>query len=53
MRSDPMRVRLGVVVMAKVIEYYVPDRFPKGTRCIPSEERGKLIQFPTPKKKSA
>jgi hypothetical protein len=55
MRPHPLRVRLGMVTaMAKVIEFYVPDKFRKqrGKR-IPSEQRGRIIPFPAPEKKSA
>jgi hypothetical protein len=42
-----MRVRAGVVgVMAKVIEFYIPDRL-RGMRLWnPPEQRGKVIEFP-------
>ncbi len=55
MRSHPLRVRLGVVTaMAKVIEYYVPEKFRKQSeKWIPPERRGKVILFPAPEKKSA
>ena len=39
--------------MAKVIEFYVPERFKKKTRWIPPEQRGKLISFPGDIRKSA
>ena len=39
--------------MAKVIEFYVPDGFRKIARQIPPEQRGKIIPFPGPEKKSA
>jgi hypothetical protein len=42
-----------VTAMAKVIEYYIPERFQKTARWVPPEERGKVIEFPVPKKKSA
>jgi hypothetical protein len=42
-----------VTAMAKVIKYYVPDRFKKPAKWIPSNQRGKLIEFPLPEKKSA
>jgi hypothetical protein len=55
MRSRLLRVRLGVVTaMAKVIEYYVPEKFLKQSRkWIPPEQRGKVILFPALEKKSA
>jgi len=40
--------------MAKVIEYYIPERFrKKRKKWIPLDQRGKIIQFPVPEKKSA
>jgi hypothetical protein len=40
-------------VMAKVIEFYIPDSFTKQVKCIAPIERGKVIEFPSSKKKSA
>jgi len=54
-RSHLLRVRLGMVTaMAKVIEFYVPEKFrkPSGKR-IPPEQSGKIIPFTAPEKKSA
>jgi hypothetical protein len=42
-----------VIAMAKVIKFYVPDRFRRRTKWIPCERRGKVIQFPPLGKKSA
>jgi hypothetical protein len=54
MRSRLLQVRLGMVTaMAKVIEYYVPERFRKTAIWIPSDQRGKIIEFPAAMKKSA
>jgi hypothetical protein len=39
--------------MAKVIEYYIPERFRKTKTWIPPDERGRIIEFPVPEKKSA
>ncbi len=39
--------------MAQVIEFYVPDRFRKKVRWVPAEQRGKVLEFPAPVKKSA
>jgi len=47
------RGRGMVTAMAKVIKYYIPDRFKKPAKWIPSNQRGKLIEFPLPEKKSA
>jgi hypothetical protein len=34
------------VVMAKIIEFYIPERFQKKVRCVPELQRGKVIEFP-------
>jgi hypothetical protein len=39
--------------MAKLIEYYVPERFQKTGKWIPPAQRGKVIQFPVAEKKTA
>jgi hypothetical protein len=39
--------------MAKVIEFYVRDLTPKKVKWVPPEQRGKLIEFAQPVKKSA
>ena len=39
--------------MAKVIEFYVPDKLRRSEKWIPSKQRGKVIQFPALQKKSA
>jgi len=39
--------------MAKVIEFYVPARFHRKVRWLPSEQRGKVIEFPAETRKSA
>ena len=54
MRSSSLRMRLGVVeVMAKIIEFHIPDRFRKARPWIPPAQRGKVIEFPSKEKKSA
>jgi hypothetical protein len=41
-------MRVGVVeVMAKVIEFYVPDRLRERRLWNPPEQRGKVIKFPS------
>lgn len=35
-----------VAVMAKVIEFYVPDRLREKRLCNPPEQRGEVIEFP-------
>jgi hypothetical protein len=43
-----MRMRVGVVaVMAKVIEFYVPDRLREARLRNPPEQHGKVIEFPS------
>ena len=46
---------MGVVSdMAKVIEYHIPESFrKKREKWIPPDQRGRIIQFPAPEKKSA
>jgi len=39
--------------MAKVIEFYVPNRFRKKAKWVPETLRGKVIAFPAEIKKSA
>jgi len=40
--------------MAIMIEYYVPEKFRKQSgKWIPLEQRGKIIPFPAPERKSA
>jgi hypothetical protein len=41
------------MVMAQVIEFYIPARFKPKVKWVPLEERGKIIAFPTDLKKSA
>jgi hypothetical protein len=41
------------MAMAKVIEFYIPDRFRKNVKWVPQERRGKVIEFPAEVKKSA
>ena len=55
MRSHSLRVRLGVVTaMKNVIEYYISEKLPQQSgRWIAPEQRGKIIPFPTPQRKSA
>jgi hypothetical protein len=35
-----------VAVMAKVIEFYVPERLREKRHCNPPEQRGEVIEFP-------
>lgn len=55
MRSHLLRMRLGMVTpMAIVIEFYVPERFRQQSgKWMSPEQRGKVIPFPAPQKKSA
>ena len=32
--------------MAKIIEFYVPERFQKTVRWVPERQRGTVIEFP-------
>jgi hypothetical protein len=40
-------------MMAKVIKFYIPNRFQKKVAWVPPEERGKVIEFRVQVKKSA
>jgi hypothetical protein len=51
-RFDAIAVGSGSV-MAKVIEFYIPDRFRKRGPWIPPAQRGKVIEFPSTQRKSA
>jgi len=39
--------------MAKVIEFYIRDLFPKKVKWLPRDQRGKVIEFPQEKSDSA
>jgi hypothetical protein len=39
--------------VARVIEFYIPANFSKRTKWIPPQERGKVIEFALPTKRSA
>jgi hypothetical protein len=39
--------------MAQVIEFYIPPRFRKPMKWIPSDQRGKVLEFPAEIRKSA
>jgi hypothetical protein len=41
------------MVMAKVIEFYIPKNFRKDERRSTRDGRGRVIEFTLPKKKSA
>ena len=55
MPSHLLRMRLGMVTaMAKVIKFCVPEKFRQQSGTwVPSEQRGKIIPFTAPEKKSA
>ncbi|HEY4052887.1 MAG TPA: hypothetical protein VGL74_04050 [Terriglobales bacterium] len=53
-RPHAVRMRMGMVTdVAKIIEYYIPESFRKKGGWIPLDQRGKVIEFPAPQKKSA
>jgi len=53
-KADPCECGLGgSKAMAKVIEFYVPDKFRRRSKWILPKQRGKVIQFPALQKKSA
>ena len=39
--------------VAKVIVFYIPIKFPKRVKWLPPQQRGKLIEFSLPTKRSA
>jgi hypothetical protein len=39
--------------MAEVIAFYIPARFKPKVKWVPLEQRGKILVFPTDRKKSA
>jgi hypothetical protein len=39
--------------MAKIIEFFVPEKFKKKAKWIPPEQYGKVIPFSVPQNKSA
>jgi len=39
--------------MAKIIEFYIPSTFQQNGKWIATENRGKIIEFPTVSKKTA
>jgi hypothetical protein len=41
------------VVMAKIIEFYIPERFQKTVKWVPELQRGKVIEFPLSMTRSA
>jgi hypothetical protein len=50
----PNLVVTSDVIMAKIIEFFVPSNFrKKATKWTPPEENGKVIPFTLPQKKSA
>jgi hypothetical protein len=49
----PRRLLVRRIDMAKVIEFYVPDLFPRRVKWVPSEQRGQVVEFPKSVKKSA
>jgi len=39
--------------MAKIIEFYIPNHYQRKVAWVPSEKRGRVIEFCTQVKKSA
>jgi hypothetical protein len=39
--------------VARVIEFYIPSTFSKRVKWLPPEQRGKVLEFRLPAKKSA
>jgi hypothetical protein len=47
------RNEIKEIVMAKVIEFYIPTRFRRPVSGIPQVQFGKIVKFGLPTKKSA
>lgn len=45
--------RIAKIMLAKIIDFYIPSNFRKNDKWIPPQERGKIIEFNLPTKKSA
>jgi hypothetical protein len=45
--------RLQEIVMANVIEFYIPVRFRKAVKWVPQQQRGRVLEFPVPQKRTA
>jgi hypothetical protein len=41
------------MTVARVIEFYIPNKFRKSVKWVPPEQRGKIIEFAPQIKKSA
>jgi hypothetical protein len=41
------------MTMARIIEFYIPNNFRKRVKWVSPEQRGKIIEFASPMKKSA
>jgi hypothetical protein len=52
-QSGNGRRKAGDRSVANVVEFYVPSTFRKRVRWTPPEQRGKVIEFHVPAKKSA
>jgi len=53
-RRDPSNAKLAEnLLMAKIIEFYIPNKFRKKATWVPPQQRGKLIEFCGRVKKSA
>ena len=56
---DAVNRRAGILeekagmTLAKVIEFYIPKNFRKNVKWVSREQRGKIIEFASPIKKSA
>jgi hypothetical protein len=58
-RPQPRKQRAGILeqkaglAVSKVIEFYRPKNFRKSVKWVSTEQRGKIIEFAPPVKKSA
>lgn len=44
---------VGETAVAKIIEFYIPTKFAKRVKWVPPQQRGRVIEFCLPTKKSA
>ena len=51
--NDAKEEEKAEMIVAKVIEFYIPGNFRKSVTWVPPQQRGKIIQFPSQVKKSA
>jgi hypothetical protein len=50
---NPVEEERAGLSVAKVIEFYIPNNFRKSAKWVSPEQRGRIIKFAPPVKKSA